>query len=156
MCATATSKLLFLTTTKERPENTPAFQTLIRQHVMHDIGKSRRSSGNRSEPCGDLQQQPWPVMQVDKSSIGPIKASSRKGRKDLGIQEVVCSPQHDTLSNTSQNITVSFQHTKHVTDPLGSGSSDPFVCYPIGLDSQTRRLISFSERVTSGLLRTVV
>ncbi|KAL8746750.1 MAG: hypothetical protein Q9190_001268 [Brigantiaea leucoxantha] len=59
------NKFLFLTSTPNSPGNNPAVQTLIRQHVMQDIGKARRSKDktkrrNRYYPP-DFQQQPWTV-----------------------------------------------------------------------------------------------
>lgn len=139
----AGTDLLFLTTTtQDWPKSNPATQTLIRRHVMQDIGKSRRSKKNRSKRYCDPQQQPWPIMQKETSSIGPRKASLPKGMTDLNMPTKDSAQQVSLLDDVSNRVSMSSQQSFYT---LGSGSSDPFVCCPTKVNPETRRLISFSK-----------
>lgn len=155
----AADSFLFLTTTQEDPKSTPAVQTLIRQHVMQGIGKSRRSNKNSGKRPGTLQ--PWPVIREktglprkkdSKPLQGSIHPSLSRELQSEDQNKIPLSSQHGYPTSTWQNGWPGEAQTSRKQmpppcqlDTLGSGRSNPFLCYPIEMNSKTRRLISYSK-----------
>lgn len=55
---------------------------------------------------------------------------------------MTCQQAGESYQMWTENIQ---RHFKPRLDTLGAGSSDPFILYPIEVNSETRRLISYSE-----------
>ena len=155
----AADAFLFLTTTPDDPRNTPAVQTQIRQRVMQDIGKTRRSNDKGGKCPGVLQ--PWPVIQT-KSRLtretvsDPLERSNgpsdSRGLQSTDQIKISRSPKHGNRTSTWRNDLLGDVWTGPTQTPprlqlgtLGSGRSNPFLCYPIEMDAKTHRLISYSE-----------
>ena len=162
------SDYIFITGTKPgiTDRNT---QTIIRRHVMRDIGKARRSTKHHRgrKPLqyelvlrsGDTQvPTTWKAASTSvlasynlKMQV-PLPHSTKPLLVAALAGTTLPSPEEDrvatlTLARDSENhqASLSYAEAEGPVSRFGAGRMDPFVKYPVNINARTRALVDHSE-----------
>lgn len=154
-------KLVFITQVASVKKSKEA-STLIRKHVMRDIGKSRRKQRRYPQICLEVPEDighlalPLRSSSSQQKAIPPIRVSSKEKHSLPALKEC---PQHDPASTKGACPRPQYLQPRNeehepateelpIIDRTWTGRIDPFVKFPVELNDRTRELIdlAFDDR----------
>ncbi|RDW89227.1 hypothetical protein BP6252_01259 [Coleophoma cylindrospora] len=127
--------LLFVTQVGE-PNRDPATRRLVKRFVMQQIGRNKRKKGLQRRQSALQCILDAPLSLLMPNSAGPISAHSHMP---------LLSPEESNHEFDPQ----SYDDIR-ITDKLGGGRFDPFVKFPIDMNSHARELIDTMFDTHSG------
>ena len=120
-------ELAFINSTSVDRRNDPATQSLVRRHVMRDIGRARRKHEGRSRRKKAAVFPLALIADGPDQSLEVLRRSSATDALGNGVPDIMC---HVAIRNRS------------IPRPLNASAVDPFQHFPVPMDRRNHELIA--------------